>query len=64
MRSWKALVPIAAAVLTLAPAAMVFDVEGASAAGHPSCADSWKARRRRPVVNWGRLVEGLAAHRG
>jgi len=44
MRSWRAFVPIAAAVLTLAPAAMVFDVDGASAAGHPSCADSWKGR--------------------
>ncbi|MGP8207305.1 MAG: beta strand repeat-containing protein [Acidimicrobiales bacterium] len=33
-----------AAVLTLAVPAMVFDVQGASAVGHPSCSDSWKAR--------------------
>ena len=43
MRSWRAQVPIAAAVLTLTPSAMIFDVQVASAAGHPACADSWKA---------------------
>jgi hypothetical protein len=44
MRRSRALLLISAAVLTSAPSAMVFDVQAASAAGHPSCTDSWKAR--------------------
>jgi Bacterial Ig-like domain (group 3) len=44
MTSSRAFLSIASAALTLVLPGIVFDAQGASAVGHPSCADSWKAR--------------------